>query len=91
MPGLVRHLMDGVAVLQSVGTEKMAQRFWGYHIRVLIENLVDSGCRQLFALPADEEKGAVGVAFLQILPQGMNNFVIDVDQPLFVTDRKSVV
>lgn len=62
----------------------MAQRFWGYHIRVLIENLVDSGWGQFFALPADEEIGAVRLALLEVLPQSVNNFVVDVDQPLFV-------
>ena len=56
----------------------MPQCFWRNIIRIFVEYLVDSGCRQLLALPADKEIRAVRVALFEILTQSIHDFIIDV-------------
>ena len=50
MSGLVGYLMDRIAILQSVGAEKVSECLRRDCIRVFVEYLIDPGRRKLRTL-----------------------------------------
>ena len=85
MTCLIGNLMNGITVLQRIRTEIVPQRLRGNHIRILIKYLVDPRRTQFPVLTADKQIWAVRVPHLQVFPDGIDNLIIKIDQPVLVT------
>ena len=71
--------MDTIlAGVKSVATEIMAQHLWRDDIRILIEDLIDSGRCHSVRLTAHKEIGALRVANLKVFANCVYRFVIQV-------------
>ena len=77
--------MNGITVLQRIRTEIVPQRLRGNHIRILIKYLVNPRRTQFPVLAADKLIGTVRVPHFQVFPDGIDNLIIKIDQPVLVT------
>ena len=85
MTCLISDLMNGITVLQRIRTEIVPQRLRGNHIRILIKYLVDPRRTQFPVLAADKQIWTVRVPHFQVFPDGIDNLIIKIDQPVLVT------
>ena len=76
--------MNGIIVLQRIRTEIVPQRLRGNHIRILVKYLVDPRRTQLPILAADKQIRTVRVPHLQVFPDGIDNLITKIDQPMLV-------
>ena len=85
MAGLVRNLVDTILTgVKSVATKIMAQHLRRDDIRILIENLIDSGRCHSVRLTAHKEIRALRVADLKILADCVYRFIIQVYGTVFI-------
>lgn len=84
MAGLICDFRNRISHLQGMRAEVMPELVRGNPVRTLIEKTVHTAAMELSAIPADKQVLRLGASYLQILPDCMDDLVIDEYDPLLI-------
>ena len=84
MAGLVCHLGHRIAHFQGMRAEVVPELVRGNPVRTLIEKTVHTAAVELSAIPADKQVLRLGISYLQVLTNCMDDLVIDEYDPLLI-------
>ena len=84
MSGLVCDFRNRIAHLQGMGAEVMPELMRRDPVGTLVKKPVDTAAVQFPAVPADKQILRVGVPFLQIFPDCVEDLVIGEYDPLLI-------
>src|SRR5699024_12219725 len=84
MSGLICDFRNCISHLQGMRAEVMPERVRCNPVRTLIEKTAHTAAVELSAIPADKQVLRLRVSYLQILPDCMDDLVIDEHDPLLI-------
>ena len=84
MASLICDFRNRISHLQGMRAKVVPELVRGNPVRTLIEKTVHTAAVELSAIPADKQVLRLGVSYLQILPDRMDDLVIDEYDPLLI-------
>ena len=84
MSGLICDFRNRISHLQGMRAEVMPERVRCNPVRTLIEKSVHTAAVEFSTIPADKQILRLGVSYFQILPDCMDDLVIDEYDPLLI-------